>query len=123
MGRRAVAPIAGLAMVIGLILANPAVAQGRPLSTTLTGAAEAPGPGDPDASGFASIALNQGQREVADQGDQARPRRLLREHPQHRVPCGSHSRSTGQVAWSRARAGGSPLRAGVGRNPLPSLHR
>ncbi len=64
MGRRAVALIAGLAMVIGLILANAAVAQGRPLSTTLTGAAEAPGPGDPDASGFASITLNQGQHEV-----------------------------------------------------------
>ncbi len=41
MGRRAVALIAGLAMAIGLILADSAVAQGRPLSTTLTGAAEA----------------------------------------------------------------------------------
>jgi hypothetical protein len=33
---------------------------GRPLVTTLTGAAEAPGPGDPDGSGTASITLNQG---------------------------------------------------------------
>jgi hypothetical protein len=33
---------------------------GRPLSTNLTGAEEAPGPGDPDASGTATIALNQG---------------------------------------------------------------
>ncbi len=64
MGRRAVALIAGLAMAIGLILADSAVAQGRPLSTTLTGAAEAPGPGDLNASGLASLTLNQGQGEV-----------------------------------------------------------
>jgi hypothetical protein len=51
---------AGLAMV----LSGPVGAQGRPFSTTLTGAAEVPGPGDPDASGTASIMLNQGQGEV-----------------------------------------------------------
>ena len=37
---------------------------GRPFSTTLTGANEVPGPGDPDASGTASLALNPGQGEV-----------------------------------------------------------
>ena len=37
---------------------------GRPLSTTLTGAAEVPGPGDPDGTGTASITLNHGQGEV-----------------------------------------------------------
>jgi hypothetical protein len=37
---------------------------GRPLSTTLTGAEEAPNPGDPDASGQAALRLNQGQNEV-----------------------------------------------------------
>ena len=42
----------------------PALGEGRPFSTTLTGAAEVPGPGDPDASGTAFIALNQGQGEV-----------------------------------------------------------
>jgi CHRD domain len=37
---------------------------GRPLTTALTGAAEVPGPGDPDASGTASLQLNPGQGEV-----------------------------------------------------------
>lgn len=37
---------------------------GRPLSATLTGAAEVPGPGDPDASGSAAVRLNPGQGEV-----------------------------------------------------------
>jgi hypothetical protein len=39
-------------------------AGGRPLSTTLTGAEEAPGPGDPNATGQADLRLNQGQNEV-----------------------------------------------------------
>lgn len=37
---------------------------GRPFSTALDGASEAPGPGDPDGSGNALITLNQGQGEV-----------------------------------------------------------
>src|ERR671918_2575307 len=37
---------------------------GRPLTTTLTGAAEVPGPGDTDGTGTASITLNHGQGEV-----------------------------------------------------------
>lgn len=37
---------------------------GRPLSATLTGAAEVPGPGDPDGAGTAHVTLNQGQGEV-----------------------------------------------------------
>ena len=37
---------------------------GRPLWTELTGAAEAPGPGDPDGSGTARLWLNQGQEEI-----------------------------------------------------------
>ena len=37
---------------------------GVPLTATLTGAAEAPGPGDPDGSGTAVITLNHGQAEV-----------------------------------------------------------
>ncbi len=37
---------------------------GRPLSTTLTGAAEVPGPGDADGRGTATIRLNQGQGKV-----------------------------------------------------------
>jgi hypothetical protein len=37
---------------------------GRPFTTTLTGAAEVPGPGDPDGSGTANLRINPGQREV-----------------------------------------------------------
>ena len=37
---------------------------GRPISVTLTGAAERPGPGDPDGSGTATFQLNQGQGEI-----------------------------------------------------------
>jgi hypothetical protein len=37
---------------------------GRPFSTTLTGAAEVPGPGDPDGSGTAVLTLNPGQEQV-----------------------------------------------------------
>ncbi len=37
---------------------------GRPLTAILTGAAEVPGPGDPDGTGSAVITLNQGQGEV-----------------------------------------------------------
>lgn len=50
-----------LSMLVAVI---PAAAQGRPFSTTLTGAAEVPGPGDPDGTGSAHITLNQGQAEV-----------------------------------------------------------
>jgi hypothetical protein len=37
---------------------------GKPLITTLTGAAEVPGPGDPDGTGTAKITLNPGKGEV-----------------------------------------------------------
>jgi hypothetical protein len=37
---------------------------GRPLSTTLTGAAEVPGPGDPDGSGSAVLTFNPGQEQI-----------------------------------------------------------
>ena len=37
---------------------------GRPFTTTLTGAAEIPGPGDPDGSGVANLTLNSGQGQV-----------------------------------------------------------
>lgn len=37
---------------------------GRPFATDLTGAAEVPGPGDPDATGDAALTLNQGMSTV-----------------------------------------------------------
>jgi len=53
-------------LVAALAVAGVAVADdgGRPFSTVLTGAAEAPGPGDPNATGQADLTLNQGQSEV-----------------------------------------------------------
>ena len=57
-----------LFLILGLILfAGVAPAQddsGRRLSATLTGAAEVPGPGDPDGRGTARIRLNQGKKQV-----------------------------------------------------------
>jgi hypothetical protein len=55
---------ATLGMVALLAIGAPAYGEGRPFATTLTGAAEVPGPGDLDASGTAFITLNQGQGEV-----------------------------------------------------------
>lgn len=55
------------AMLVLVLLAlgsTVVLAEGRPLSATLTGAAEVPGPGDLDGSGTATITLNQGQGEV-----------------------------------------------------------
>lgn len=50
---------------LGILAAGaPAYGVGRPLSATLTGAAEVPGPGDTNASGTALITLNHGQGEV-----------------------------------------------------------
>jgi hypothetical protein len=48
------------------VAVSPALGDdgGRPFTTTLTGAAERPGPGDPNASGTASLKLNPGQGEV-----------------------------------------------------------
>jgi hypothetical protein len=53
-----------LALASTLVLAGGAMAAGRPISTVLTGAAEAPGPGDPDGSGTVSLTFNAGTGEV-----------------------------------------------------------
>lgn len=45
-------------------LAQPVAEGGRPFTVELTGAAEAPGPGDPDGSGTARITINPGQQRV-----------------------------------------------------------
>jgi hypothetical protein len=64
MGIRFVLLVAGF--VVALAVAGVATAGdgGRPLSTTMTGAEEAPGPGDTDATGEADFRLNQGQNRV-----------------------------------------------------------
>ena len=56
--------VTGLVVALGTVGVANADHGGRPLSTTLTGAEEAPGPGDPNATGQADLTLNQGQREV-----------------------------------------------------------
>jgi hypothetical protein len=57
-----------LFLILGMIFfVGTASAQedsGRPLSATLTGAAEVPGPGDTDGTGTATIRLNQGKKQV-----------------------------------------------------------
>jgi hypothetical protein len=55
---------AGLLLTLAMSVVALADNGGRPFSTTLTGAAEVPGPGDPDGSGTATITLNHGQGEV-----------------------------------------------------------
>ena len=58
-----------LAAIAALAIAGPASAAklggayqgGRLLTTTLTGAEEVPGPGDPDGTGFAAVTVNPGQ--------------------------------------------------------------
>jgi hypothetical protein len=64
MARRFAVLIAGLAVALAVAGVATAGNGGRPLSTTLTGANEAPGPGDPNATGEADLRLNQGQRRV-----------------------------------------------------------
>jgi hypothetical protein len=56
--------IVATATVASTLVVAPAQAGGRPLSATLRGAAEVPGPGDPDGGGSASITVNPGLRKV-----------------------------------------------------------
>lgn len=57
-------------VLLSLLVAAPAAYADHPgeggysLSTVLTGAAEVPGPGDPDGSGTADLRLNPGQEEI-----------------------------------------------------------
>lgn len=55
-----------VALAATLMIASPVLAEdgGRKLEASLTGAAEAPGPGDPDGSGSALITVNHGQAQV-----------------------------------------------------------
>jgi CHRD domain len=54
-----------LALLALLYGATAGLAQGgRPFATDLSGAEEAPGPGDPDGTGFASLTFNPGLGEV-----------------------------------------------------------
>jgi hypothetical protein len=66
-GRQRLAIIALLLLVAAVAVAGTAgavQAQGRSLSTTLTGAAEVPGPGDPDGAGTAALTVNPGLGQI-----------------------------------------------------------
>ena len=58
----------GIAVTAGLLaslaLAASVSATGAPISTTMTGAEEVPGPGDPDGSGTAVLRLNPGKGQI-----------------------------------------------------------
>ncbi len=59
--------LAATLFAAGLTLAATAAAAdngGRPFNVTMTGAQEAPGPGDPDGSGTAEFRVNPGQGEI-----------------------------------------------------------
>ena len=62
--RKLVALAVALVALTAFIPAVYADDGGRPFTTALTGAAEVPGPGDPDGSGTAVLSLNPGQEEV-----------------------------------------------------------
>ncbi|CAN5265604.1 CHRD domain-containing protein [soil metagenome] len=64
MHKRVYAGVAMVTAVAALTIVAVGGAGGAPQSTTLTGAAEVPGPGDPDGSGTASLRLNPGQEEI-----------------------------------------------------------
>jgi len=64
---RSLRRVAAVSLLIGLAalaFALPAAAGGRPFTTSLSGAAELPAPGDPDATGTAQVTVNPGTRQV-----------------------------------------------------------
>jgi hypothetical protein len=64
MGIRSAVLIACFAAALAVVSPAGAGTGGRVLSTTMTGANEAPGPGDPDATGQVDLRLNQGKGRV-----------------------------------------------------------
>ena len=65
--RRAVWIVSAFVLMAGLAAVQKADNGGRPLSTTMSGAEEVPGPGDPDGSGEAVLQLNHGLSQVCFQ--------------------------------------------------------
>jgi len=61
---RRIAAVIVLVGLAALAFAVPAAAGGRPFTTSLTGAAERPTAGDPDATGSARVTINPGTGEV-----------------------------------------------------------
>lgn len=87
---RSIAVIAPLTLLLvaSLAFAGGAAAGGRPFSTSLTGAAEVPNPGDPDGSGWASVWINAGLQTVCYTYEVAGVAPLTAAHI-HRAPAGT----------------------------------
>ena len=111
MSRRGVAVLAVVATGLGTVAVAGADTGGRPLSATLTGRAEAPGPGDPDGSGSALIRLNQGQRRVCFELDWRKIERPTAAHI-HEAPPGD----PGPVVVGLFDPSTGPLRGGCIEN-------
>ena len=62
--RRRIVAVFLLLTLAAVAFALPASAGGRPYTTSLSGAAERPDPGDPDATGSAHVTVNPGTRQV-----------------------------------------------------------
>lgn len=56
--------LASASLITSAAIADPVAEGGRKFTATLTGAAEVPGPGDPDGSGTARVIVNHGQKRV-----------------------------------------------------------
>lgn len=64
MNLRITLPLAALAALTALTASVAAQEGGRPYTVAMTGAAERPGPGDPDGTGTATFRVNAGQGRV-----------------------------------------------------------
>jgi CHRD domain len=62
--RRRVVSVALVLGAIGMLMLSPPAGAVQRFELTLTGAAEVPGPGDPDGTGTASFTFNRGTRTV-----------------------------------------------------------
>jgi len=60
----ALSMLGGACVLTTAVIAEPVANGGRKLETTMTGANEVPGPGDPDGSGAAKVVVNYGQKRV-----------------------------------------------------------
>ncbi len=77
-------------LAIGMLFTSLATAAPRTLSATLTGAAEVPGPGDPDGSGSIVITLHPGSGEICYDYEVTGVAPLAAAHI-HDAPAGSAS--------------------------------
>lgn len=90
----------GLAAVVVLGTALPASAGGRPLATNLSAGEEVGQPGDPGATGVASLELNQGQGEICFEIDVEGVSAPIVAGHIHDAPAGENGPVVVDFAWS-----------------------